>query len=101
MKTLVILILLTLICFLRHSTSLQEGCCPEYSKTRIPRPRVKHVEMTPDHCQNKAIVVTTVCKRICIDHKLDWAKKLLSDFKNSAANFTTSAAALKVFKCKK
>uniref|UniRef100_A0A4W6C6C5 Chemokine interleukin-8-like domain-containing protein n=1 Tax=Lates calcarifer TaxID=8187 RepID=A0A4W6C6C5_LATCA len=99
MKTLVILILLTLICFLRHSTSLQGGCCPEYSKTRIPRPRVKHVEMTPDHCQNKAIVVTTVCDKFCIDANWSWAKKLLSEFKSSTANSTTPRAPLK-FKCK-
>ncbi|KAF1393251.1 hypothetical protein PFLUV_G00036590 [Perca fluviatilis] len=93
MKSLVALVLL--ICFLHHTLSsvpaalsmLEEGCCSRYNQTRIPKHCVKHVAMTPSHCNPKAIVFTTLCKKLCIDPDLDWAKKMLDTFKNGVVTF--------------
>ncbi|XP_067460802.1 uncharacterized protein [Thunnus thynnus] len=91
MKTLATFILLTLICFLHHSSAVPymvrfmtiDGCCMSHTQTMIPRPKVKHVAETPSHCTTKAIVVTSVCdKEFCFDPDSQWAKRLLAVFEN-------------------
>ncbi|XP_078114449.1 C-C motif chemokine 13-like [Sander vitreus] len=91
MKSPVALVLL--ICFLHHTMSagpvalqmLEGECCPRYNEIRIPKSRVKHVEMTPSHCTLKAVVFTTVCKKFCIDPDLQWVKNMLIKFKDQPA----------------
>ncbi|XP_067461348.1 C-C motif chemokine 18-like [Thunnus thynnus] len=91
MKTLAAFILLTLICFLHHSSAgpsstefvTKGGCCMSHTQMIIPRPKVKHVAETPSHCTTKVIVITSVCdKEYCIDPDFRWAKKLLAEFEN-------------------
>ncbi|XP_042274967.1 C-C motif chemokine 7-like [Thunnus maccoyii] len=91
MKTLAAFILLTLICFLHHSSAgphrvgfmSEVGCCMNHTRKIIPKQRVKHVEETPSHCPTKAIVVTSVCdKKFCFDPDFRWAKRLLAVFEN-------------------
>ncbi|XP_054476348.1 C-C motif chemokine 24-like [Anoplopoma fimbria] len=89
MKTQVSLALL--ICFLYHisaapyATSMQrDGCCHGFNRTRIPKPMVAHVGMTSSSCQNKSIIITTVCKKkFCIDPDWIWAQRLLKDFQKA------------------
>uniref|UniRef100_A0A8P4KK68 Chemokine interleukin-8-like domain-containing protein n=1 Tax=Dicentrarchus labrax TaxID=13489 RepID=A0A8P4KK68_DICLA len=108
MKTLVTLVLLTLICFLQHSSTasvtvqalFQQQCCQSYNAIIIPRGRVRHMAMNPSHCPVKAVIVTTTCdKKICIDPNTKWTQKLLSDFKKSIANNTSSSPPFNVIKC--
>ncbi|XP_071346218.1 C-C motif chemokine 17-like [Trachinotus anak] len=98
MKTLLTLLLLTLICFLYHISAgpvapglmVRAGCCEKYNRTPIPKGKVTHVGRTADNCAVKAIVVSTVCnKTFCIDQDWPWADKLLTEFKKSA-NVITS-----------
>ncbi|XP_026176014.1 C-C motif chemokine 7-like [Mastacembelus armatus] len=79
MKTLVIVVLLTVICFLHHNSAstvgslFETGCCEGFNRTRIPKLRIKHIGKTPSHCRVNASVITTVCdKKFCIDP--NWAK---------------------------
>uniref|UniRef100_A0A8C9Y6B4 Chemokine interleukin-8-like domain-containing protein n=1 Tax=Sander lucioperca TaxID=283035 RepID=A0A8C9Y6B4_SANLU len=93
MKSLVALALL--ICFLIKCVSVftgpvalsisRNGCCPGYSQQHIPRTKVIHVAMTPEHCGAKAIVVTAVKHKFCIDPQWKWAKDLLAEFQNSSS----------------
>ncbi|XP_035508174.1 C-C motif chemokine 18-like [Morone saxatilis] len=108
MKTLVTLMLLTLICFLRYSSTapvaaqalFKQQCCQNCNATMIPRGRVRHVESSPSHCTVKAVIVTSVCgKKICIDPNTKWTQKLLSDFKMSMANKTSPSPPFNVIKC--
>ncbi|XP_044213058.1 C-C motif chemokine 22-like isoform X1 [Thunnus albacares] len=89
MKTLATFILLTLICFLHHSSASPDspgfrttgGCCMNHTQMIIPKRKVKHVVETPRGCTTKAIVITSVCdKEYCIDPDFRWAKKLLAEF---------------------
>ncbi|XP_067460679.1 C-C motif chemokine 22-like isoform X1 [Thunnus thynnus] len=91
MKTLATFILLTLICFLHHSSAgpastgfrTTDGCCMNHTRMIIPKPKVKHVVETPRGCTTKAIVVTSVCdKEFCFDPDSQWAKRLLAVFEN-------------------
>ncbi|KAF3686780.1 C-C motif chemokine 2 [Channa argus] len=107
MKTLVAVVLLTLICIVHRSAGLDaanllmsNGCCTVYSPVRVPKGRIKNVVMTPSSCASKAIVVTTVCKKeVCVKLELDWARKVLEEFQNSTANNTSPSAPFNVFKC--
>ncbi|CAK6977263.1 C-C motif chemokine 22-like isoform X2 [Scomber scombrus] len=110
MKTLPTLILLALICFLHHSSAglvgpgliHEESCCPSFNRTFIPKPKVKHVAMTPSRCKTTAIVVTTVCdKKSCIDPEWRWAKKLLAEFEKFTANNKSPSAPFNTSKCEK
>ncbi|XP_028443285.1 C-C motif chemokine 13-like [Perca flavescens] len=100
MKSLVVLVLLN--CFLHHTLSavpaalsmLEEGCCPGYNQTRIPKPCVKRVAMTASHCKPKAIVFTTESKKLCIDPNLKWAKDMLDTFEDGVVTYNSE-------KCKK
>eukprot|EP00064_Thunnus_orientalis_P021624 superscaffoldBa00006683_g21790 len=89
MKTLAAFILLTLICFLHHSSADLKGpgftitdeCCMSHTRMTIPKPKVKHVAKNPSHCPTKAIIITSVCDTLyCIDPNFRWAKKLLAEF---------------------
>ncbi|XP_044213075.1 C-C motif chemokine 22-like isoform X3 [Thunnus albacares] len=88
MKTLAAFILLTLICFVHHSSATNGAafattvkCCVNHTRTIIPKQKVKHVVEISSGCTNKAIVVTSVCdKEYCIDPDFRWAKKLLAEF---------------------
>ncbi|XP_040896306.1 C-C motif chemokine 17-like [Toxotes jaculatrix] len=108
MKTLVTLVLLTLICFLRHTSAgpvavsvIHTGqCCPRYSEIRIPKRRVTNVKKTSGQCVENAFIVTTVCnKQICIDGESAWAKNLWVEFKKSAANGSPLSAPFNQAKC--
>ncbi|XP_047437510.1 C-C motif chemokine 13-like [Mugil cephalus] len=106
MKTLLILTLLTLDCFLlfRHvaaaSFAMDElsrsSCCPEDIKpVIIPKRMVQRVEMSPDHCKTKAMIVTTKKNVvICVDPESKFAQKHLKDFLKSTPppNSTTSSS---------
>ncbi|XP_033485839.1 uncharacterized protein LOC117258777 [Epinephelus lanceolatus] len=102
MKTLVTLALLTLICFLHHSSGTvavnavtKDGCCPGSNRTHIPKGFVKDMVRTPNDCNPKAIVITTVCEeKYCIDAKWTWVKKRLEEFE-------TSQSAFNIHKCDK
>ncbi|XP_049896904.1 C-C motif chemokine 4-like [Epinephelus moara] len=95
MKTLVTLALLTLICFLRHSSGTvavdavtKDGCCPGFNRTHIPKGFVKDIAKTPNNCSPKAIVFTTVCEeKYCIDATWTWAQKRQAEFKESPSVF--------------
>ncbi|KAF3686781.1 C-C motif chemokine 5 Small-inducible cytokine A5 T-cell-specific protein RANTES Precursor [Channa argus] len=107
MKTLVAVVLLTLICIVHRSAGssgahvvMSDGCCTAYSAARVPKGRIKNMVMTPSFCQPKAIVVTTVCKKeVCVKLELDWARKVLEEFQNSTANNNSPSAPFNVFKC--
>ncbi|XP_071346090.1 C-C motif chemokine 17-like [Trachinotus anak] len=110
MKTLLTLLLLTLICFLYHISAgpiapglmVRAGCCEKYNRTPIPKGKVTHVGRTADNCSVKAIVVITVCnKKYCIDPSWTWAKRLLSEFKQAIANTTSPRAPFNQSKCDK
>ncbi|XP_062281487.1 uncharacterized protein LOC133985658 isoform X3 [Scomber scombrus] len=110
MKTLPTLILLALICFLHHSSAglnapvavYEESCCPSFNRKLIPKPKVKHVAMTPSRCKTTAIVVTTVCDvTSCIDPEWRWAKKLLAEFEKLTANNKSPSAPFNTSKCEK
>uniref|UniRef100_A0A8D2ZST9 Chemokine interleukin-8-like domain-containing protein n=1 Tax=Scophthalmus maximus TaxID=52904 RepID=A0A8D2ZST9_SCOMX len=62
MKTLLYLVLMTLICHLLHVSAgpvalqlLKGDCCPRVSQHGIPKKCVKNMSMTPDHCKLKAV----------------------------------------------
>ncbi|XP_070818229.1 C-C motif chemokine 19-like [Chaetodon trifascialis] len=109
MKTLVSVLLLTLVLVLYHISadtvapdSLTQRCCPNCTRTPIPKGRVTKVVMTHSACRLKAIVVTTVCKNeICVDGNWTWAKKLLSDFEKSAAGKMPPSAPFNRLPCSK
>ncbi|XP_041798915.1 C-C motif chemokine 19-like [Chelmon rostratus] len=100
MKTLVTLLLLTLICCLYHISAapvaphlLAQQCCPVCVRKPVPKGKVKNVTMTDSGCKLKAIVVTTVCdKKICMTGNWAWAKKLLTEFEQSAAKNASESA---------
>ncbi|XP_059212426.1 C-C motif chemokine 17-like [Centropristis striata] len=101
MKTLPTLVLLTLICFLVHSSAAGlvgvnlvtgTGCCLHHNRTMIPKGLVKHVGMSPGDCKLKAIVFTTVCNVThCLDPSMLWAKKRLEEFQSSSKGFNQKA----------
>ncbi|KAG8001128.1 hypothetical protein GBF38_006661 [Nibea albiflora] len=91
MKTLVTLLLLTVICFQCYKcaapVALQESiqlCCINTTRIPIPKGKVQHVAPQNSACEVKAIIVTTVCnKKICIDADWQWSKNLLAEFERS------------------
>ncbi|KAG7242700.1 hypothetical protein INR49_020075 [Caranx melampygus] len=108
MKTLLTLLLLTLTCFLHQSSASshlfnqQKSCCPESSRTPVPKHKVKHMGMTPEDCpkESTAIVITTMCnKQFCIDPTWTWATKLLAEFEKSAIKPMKPATATKPPQC--
>ncbi|KAF0022317.1 hypothetical protein F2P81_025423 [Scophthalmus maximus] len=92
MKTLLYLVLMTLICHLLHVSAgpvalqlLKGDCCPRVSQHGIPKKCVKNMSMTPDHCKLKAVVVTdTTNRRFCINASLTWTKQRWSEYQKSA-----------------
>ncbi|CAJ1050099.1 C-C motif chemokine 22-like isoform X2 [Xyrichtys novacula] len=85
MRTLLALLILTLICIQHHSAAVPTGvkltneksCCGHLKDVKVPVKLLKTVEETPKDCSLHAIIVTTVCDRqICIDPRSDYAKRL-------------------------
>ncbi|KAG8001130.1 hypothetical protein GBF38_006663 [Nibea albiflora] len=106
MKTLVTLLLLTVICFQCYYAApvapqrLFQQCCPTTTRIPIPKGKVQHVAPPNSACEVKAIIVTTVCnKKICIDADWQWSKNLLAEFKKSTANRSKPSAPFNVAKC--
>ncbi|KAG8001129.1 hypothetical protein GBF38_006662 [Nibea albiflora] len=70
MKTLVTLLLLTVICFQCYKCAAPLGpqtmikqCCTNTTRIPIPKGKVQHVAPPNSACEVKAIIVTTVCKQ--------------------------------------
>ncbi|XP_038156463.1 C-C motif chemokine 5-like [Cyprinodon tularosa] len=90
MKILLTLCLLTFLYLLRSSSAgpvaLEVGgsngpCCLHYSNMTIPRGKVKDLEMSPNHCKIRSVIVTTVSeKQICLNPTRSWTKKLQKEF---------------------
>ncbi|XP_045889356.1 eotaxin-like [Micropterus dolomieu] len=108
MRTLVTILLLTLICFLSYSSAvgvaasilMKKICCPNSTQMYIPKGKITDVAMTPSDCEQQAIVVKTVCnKKFCIDPNSNWAKNLLKEFKKSTANNSPPSAPFNVTRC--
>ncbi|XP_042274945.1 C-C motif chemokine 7-like [Thunnus maccoyii] len=109
MKTLATFILLTLICFLHHSSAsangavlaTTDGCCMNHTRMIIPKQKVRHVAENPSHCETKAIIVTSVCDKLyCIDPDSRWAKNLLAEFEKFPDK-TSPPAPFNRSKCRK
>ncbi|XP_042274985.1 C-C motif chemokine 18-like [Thunnus maccoyii] len=108
MKTLAAFILLTLICFVHHSSAANgavfatsDGYCMGHTQMKIPKQKVKHVMENPSHCTTKAIIVTSVCDRqYCIDPNFRWAKRLLAEFEK-VPDKTSPPAPFNSSKCEK
>uniref|UniRef100_A0AAQ6IFQ1 Chemokine interleukin-8-like domain-containing protein n=1 Tax=Anabas testudineus TaxID=64144 RepID=A0AAQ6IFQ1_ANATE len=107
MKMLLVVVL-TLICFLCHSSDGQAGpqvtlnsaCCNGYRKVKVSKGLIRHMEMAPSPCP--AIVVTTVCGRtICVDPTWKFAQAVLRQFKRSTAKNGSPSAPFNVRKCSK
>ncbi|XP_038557951.1 C-C motif chemokine 7-like isoform X3 [Micropterus salmoides] len=108
MRTLVTILLLTLVCFLSYSSaaplapgiSNRNGCCLKSTQMHIPKGKITDVAMTPSDCEQQAIVVSTVCnKKFCIDPNWIWAKNLLKEFEKSTANNSPPSAPFNVTRC--
>ncbi|XP_019113194.2 C-C motif chemokine 19 isoform X2 [Larimichthys crocea] len=107
MKTLVTLLLLTVICFQCYNCEtpvppmvLFRQCCTNTLRIPIPKGRVQHVAPSHSACRVKAMIVTTVCgKQICIDADWNWSKKLLAEFEKSTANESPPSAPFNVARC--
>ncbi|TKS70473.1 hypothetical protein D9C73_004542 [Collichthys lucidus] len=106
MKTVVTLLLLTVICFQCYNCgpvapgALFRQCCTDSTRSPIPKGRVKHVAPPQSACNVKAMIVTTVCgNRTCIDADWKWSKKLLAEFEKSTANNLPPSAPFNVAKC--
>ncbi|KAL7405663.1 hypothetical protein ABVT39_005293 [Epinephelus coioides] len=103
MKTLVTLALLTLICYLRHSSGTaavdavtKDGCCPGVLQRKIPKGFVKDIVNTPKNCHPEAMVFTTVCdEKYCIDADWTWAQKRQEEFNTSKSEFNIHKCAKK------
>ncbi|XP_038156464.1 C-X-C motif chemokine 9-like [Cyprinodon tularosa] len=90
MKILLTLCLLTFLYFLRSSSAgpvapelggINGSCCLHNSNMTILRGKVKDLEMSPNHCQIRSVIVTTVSeRRFCLDPTGSWTKKLLKEF---------------------
>ncbi|XP_026233618.1 uncharacterized protein LOC113174120 isoform X2 [Anabas testudineus] len=107
MKMLLVVVL-TLICFLCHSSDGQAGveatlnsaCCNGYSKVKVPKEWITHMVMASSPCPG--IVVTTVCgKKICMDPDWKFAQAVLRHFENSTAENGSPSAPFNVKKCSK
>ncbi|XP_045889204.1 C-C motif chemokine 7-like isoform X1 [Micropterus dolomieu] len=110
MRTLVTILLLTLVCFLSYSSAAplalrmlnRKVCCTNSTQMHIPKGKITDVVMTPSDCEQQAIVVTTVCdKKFCIDPNWTWAKNLLKEFEKSTANNSPPSAPFNVTRCPK
>ncbi|XP_076595428.1 C-C motif chemokine 19-like [Chaetodon auriga] len=109
MKALVAVLSLTLVFFLYHISadtlapdSLTQRCCPNCTRTHIPKGKVTNVVMTHSACRLKAVVVTTVCNyEICVDGNWTWAKNLLADFEKAAAKKKSPSAPFNRLPCSK
>ncbi|XP_038557385.1 C-C motif chemokine 8-like isoform X1 [Micropterus salmoides] len=108
MRTLVTILLLTLVCFLSYSSAYpvakgmlnRKVCCLKSTQMQVPKGKIADVAMTPSDCEQQAIVVTTVCdKKLCIDHNWIWAKNLLKEFEKSTANNSPPSAPFNVTRC--
>nr|XP_020441294.1 C-C motif chemokine 17-like [Monopterus albus] len=93
MKTLAALALMTLTCFLFHSSEGQVGievwrqemCCNSYNKARVPVTKIKQMRRSPGHCKLEAIVITTVTNRkFCKNPCLTEVKTMLEKRKQTA-----------------
>ncbi|XP_026233624.1 C-C motif chemokine 18-like [Anabas testudineus] len=105
MKMLLVVVL-TLICFLCHSSDGQVGvkailgtsCCNGYNKTAVPKGMITNMWMASSPCPG--IVVTTVCGRtICVDPTWKFAQAVLRQFKRSTTENGSPSAPFNVKKC--
>ncbi|XP_025764266.1 uncharacterized protein LOC112847257 [Oreochromis niloticus] len=94
MKTLLALTVLTLTCFLKHSSAMPVAidmviknveCCEAVTnKIHIPVDKVTNVTMTSD-CKLKAIIVSTEAKKkFCLDPEWKHAQMHLAEFKKKS-----------------
>ncbi|CAI5646429.1 unnamed protein product [Oreochromis niloticus] len=94
MKTLLALTVLTLTCFLKHSSAMPVAidmvindveCCEAVTnKIRIPVKKVQHVMKTS--CNLEAIIVSTVAgRKFCLDAKWKHAQMHLEEFKKTSS----------------
>ncbi|XP_076740535.1 uncharacterized protein LOC143418692 [Maylandia zebra] len=94
MKTLLALTVLTLICFLKHSSAMPVAidmvtngveCCEAVTnKIHIPVTKVTNVMMTSG-CNLEAIIVTTETKKkFCLDPEWKHAQMHLKEFKKKS-----------------
>ncbi|KAG7481855.1 C-C motif chemokine 22-like [Solea senegalensis] len=88
MKTLGILLLVTLIHLLLHTSAspiapgllLKGGCCPGFKRRELCKDLVKHVALSPDYCRVRALLVVTITNRtLCLDPSTAWSKKRLQE----------------------
>ncbi|XP_026233622.1 C-C motif chemokine 19-like isoform X5 [Anabas testudineus] len=107
MKMLLVVVL-TLICFLCHSSdgldgvklTLNSACCNGYRKTPVPKGMITNMVKAPSPCP--AIVVTTVCgKMMCVDPTWKFAQAVLRQFERSTAENGSPSAPFNVLKCSK
>ncbi|KAL3992550.1 Fc receptor-like protein [Sarotherodon galilaeus] len=108
MKTLLALTVLTLTCFLKHSsanpaaigmlTNDVECCEAVTNKMYIPVHKVQHVTMTSG-CSREAIIVTTLKKKkFCLDPEWKHAQMHLEEFKQRSAPTTLKPETTKEMK---
>ncbi|XP_076740624.1 uncharacterized protein LOC143418880 [Maylandia zebra] len=107
MKTLLALTVLTLICFLKHSSAMPvamemvingvECCQAVTNKIHIPVDKVKHV-MKSSGCSRDAIIVTTRKKKFCLDPEWKHAQMHLEEFKKRSAPTTLEPETTKEMK---
>ncbi|CAI5646426.1 unnamed protein product [Oreochromis niloticus] len=108
MKTLLALTVLTLTCFLKHSSAMPVGidmvikdvkCCEAVTnKIHIPVDKVTNV-MKTSGCNREAIIVTTLKKKkFCLDPEWKHALMHLEEFKKRSAPTTLKPETTKEMK---
>ncbi|CAI5646430.1 unnamed protein product [Oreochromis niloticus] len=107
MKTLLALTVLTLTCFLKHSSANPVAidmviknveCCEAVTnKIYIPVYKVTNVTMA-SNCKLKAIIVTILKKKLCLDPEWKHALMHLEEFKKRSAPTTLKPETTKEMK---